>query len=165
MKNFIIAIAILVAGVSTTLAQGVVQTRAPQTPTVRPEVVFTSTKTGGAATDTVFSDIVALKGTLYSAVATQAQDTLHRFVGYQLVQGDTCSYTIAYQDCTPEGAPFNPGTWTTIGAALQYIPNRGNQLWASVGLSTHFVRFRLIRAQGSTQSVNGSRYTLSLFRY
>lgn len=164
MKNFIIAIVILVAGVYTTSAQGVQQVRAPQTPTVRPEVVFTSTKTGGAATDTVFSDIVALKGTLYSVNATAA-DTLHRFVGYQLVQGDTCTYTIAYQDCTPEGAPFNPGSWTTIGAALQYVPNRGNQLWASVGLSTHFVRFRLIRAQGATQSVNGSRYTLSLFRY
>jgi hypothetical protein len=164
MKNFIIAIVLLVAGVVTTSAQGVVQTRAPQTPTVRPEVVFTSTKTGGAATDTVFSDIVSLKGTLYSANATAA-DTLHRFVGYQLVTGDTCTYTIAYQDCTPEGAPFNPGTWTTIGVALQYVPNRGNQLWAAVGLSTHFVRFRLIRAQGGLANVNGSRYTLSLFRY
>lgn len=164
MKNFIIAIVILVAGVYTTLAQGVVQTRGPQTPTVRPELVFTSTKTGGAATDTVFSGVIALQGTLYSANATAA-DTLHRFVGYQLVQGDTCTYTIAYQDCTPEGAPFNPGTWTSIGAALQYVPNRGNQLWASVGLSTHFVRFRLIRAQGGTQSVAGSKYSLSLFRY
>lgn len=164
MKNFIIAIVLLVAGVVTTSAQGVVQTRAPQTPTVRPELVFTSTKTGGAATDTVFSEIVSLKGTLYSTNATAA-DTLHRFVGYQLVTGDTCTYTIAYQDCTPEGAPFNPGTWTSIGAALQYVPNRGNQLWAAVGLSTHFVRFRLIRAQGALQSVNGSRYSLSLFRY
>jgi hypothetical protein len=165
MKNIIILIAVLVAGVYTTSAQSVQQVRAPQTPTVRPEVVFTSTKTGGAATDTVFSGVIALQGTLYSAVTTQAQDTLHRFVGYQLVTGDTCTYTISYQDCTPEGAPFNPGTWTTIGAALQYVPNRGNQLWASVGLSTHFVRFRLIRAQGATQSVAGSKYSLSLFRY
>jgi hypothetical protein len=161
MKNFIIAIVLLVAGVVTTSAQGVVQTRAPQTPTVRPELVFTSLKTGGAATDTVFSDIVALKGTLYSATI----DTIHRFVGYQFVQGDTCTYTIAFQDCTPEGAPFNPGTWTTVGTALQFVPNRGNQIWSIVGLSTHFVRFRLIRAQGATQSVNGSRYSLSLYRY
>lgn len=162
MKNFIISIALIAAGVITTSAQSVIQLRGPQTPTIRPEVVFTSTKTGGAATDTVFSNVIALQGTLYPNTTA---DTVHRFVGYQQVTGDTCTYTLAFQDCTAEGVAFNPGTWTTIGIALQYVPNRANQLWQTVGLSTHFVRFRLIRAQGATQSVAGSKYSLSLFRY
>lgn len=166
MKNILIAIVASIAFATTAFSQAVVQTRQPQTSTVRPELVFQSLKNGGAATDTVISDIVALKGTLYSAIATTAADTLHRFVGYQIVTGDTCTYTIAYQDCTPEGAPFFPGTWTTIGAAaLQYVPNRGQPITAAVHVSTHFVRFRLIRAQGATQSVANSQYRLFLHRY
>lgn len=165
MKNIIVILVSFVALSIGVLAQSVHQSRAPQTPTIRPELVFKSVKTGGAATDTVFSNTIALQGTLYSAVSTIAADTLHRFVGYQLNTGDTCSYTLAYQDVSPEGAPFNPGTWTTIGAALQYIPNRANQLWQTVGLSTHFVRFRLIRAQGGTQSVTNATYSLFLYRY
>lgn len=165
MKNFILYVILAVATVSTAVAQAVITSRTPGTPTVRPELVFQSIKTGGAATDTVYSNTIALKGTLYSAVATVAADTLHKFVGYQTVTGDTCTYSIAFQEVSPEGYPYRPGTWTAIQTSVQFVPSQGRELWQAVGLSTHFVRFRLIRAQGSTQSVAGANYSLFLFRY
>lgn len=164
MKNIIISLFAILAFVTTSYSQGVVTSRQPQTGTVRPELVWQATKSG-IATDTVFSDVVALKGTLYTAVATSAADTLHRFVGYQLVTGDTCTYTLQYQDCTPEGAPFFPGTWTTIGGAIAFVPNRAVAATALVHVSTHFVRFRLIRAQGAAQAITNSLFRLFLHRY
>lgn len=163
MKNLILSLAF----VATTLgvaAQSVQVTRDPGTPTVRPEIVFTATKTGGAATDTVYSGVVAVKGTLYSAVATAAADTLHKFVGYQVVTGDTCTYSLAYQECTPEGVPFYT-TWTSLLSSFQFVPNRALGCWANILISSHFVKFRVIRAQGATQSVSNSVYSLFLYRY
>lgn len=167
MKNIIILVLLAVASLGLK-AQSVQITRDPGTPTVRPELVFSSTKTGGAATDTITSNIVSLKGTLYSAVATQAADTVHRFTGYITVTGDTCTYTLQVQELSPEGIPFAPGLWTTVakgGAQLQYIPNRASEVWHNVNLSVHFVRFRLFRAQGATQSVSNSLFQLFLYRY
>ena len=165
MKNIIIAMLSLFVFCTTAYSQAVVQTRQPQTSTVRPELVWQSIKNGGAATDTVFSDVVALKGTIYHDVNTAAADTLHRFVGWQSVTGDTCTYTLAYQDCTGEGVPILPTAWKTIGAAILYNPNQAAPATALVHLATHFVRFRLIRAQGATQSVVNSTFRLTLLRY
>jgi hypothetical protein len=164
MKNIIFIVAFVLSTAASVLAQPVIVNRGPQTPTVRPELVFRTTKTGGAATDTVFSDVVSLKGTLYSDVNTFAADTLHRFVGYQQVTGDTCTYSLAYQECSPEGSPFYT-TWTPILTSFQFVPNRARECWASVLLSSHFVRFRVIRAQGATASVASSVYSLFLYRY
>lgn len=165
MKNIIAVFAVALLTVTAAFGQSVIVDRQPQTSTVRPELVFQSLKNGGAATDTVTSDVIALKGTLYSAVATAAADTLHKFVGYQLVTGDTCTFSLAVQEVSPEGAPFRPGTWTALQTSIQYVPNQARELWSTVGISTHYVRFRLIRAQGATASVSNSLYKLFLYRY
>lgn len=143
------------------VAQPVVQTRVPQGPTVRPEQVFTITTTG-VVTDTVILGIAPLAGTLYSATS----DSTHRWVGYGIGSGDTCTYTLQVRQVSPEGYLLIGGTsWTTVGSAQQFIPGTWNQFSATTSVATHHLQFRLIRARGATQSVSGARFSFFLYRF
>lgn len=162
IRSLVLSVLVLVSTVFMAVAQPVQVTRGPQTPTITIERVFKATKGDTVTTDTVTSDVVALKGTLYSTTT----DTVHRFVGYVRNVADTCTYTIAYQDCTAEGTPITGAAWTNLAypIALVLLPNRFARIQQLVNVSTQYVRFRVIRGKGSTQSVYGS-VEIHLFRY
>jgi hypothetical protein len=142
------------------VAQPVVQSRNPQGPTVRPEKIFSITKSDTVATDTVVLGIAPLAGTLYTS------DTNHRWVGYGIGSGDTCTYTLQVRQVSPEGYLLIGGTaWTTVGSAQQFIPGTWNQFTATTNVATHHLQFRLIRARGATQAVLGAKFDLFLYRY
>lgn len=167
MKNIItiLSAVILVAAsftVSTVegVAQPVVQFRNPQGPTVRPEKLFTSIKNDNIATDTVILGTAPLAGTIY------ATDTTHRWVGYGIGSGDTCTYTLQVRQVSPEGYLLVGGTaWVTVGSAQQFIPGTWNQFTALTPVATHNLQFRLIRARGATQAVRDARFEFFLYRY
>ena len=169
MKNIItiLSAVILVAAsftVSTVegVAQPVVQSRNPQGPTVRPEKLFTVTKSDTVSTDTLILGTAPLAGTLYST----SNDSTHRWVGYATNSGDTCTYTLQVRPVSPEGyLLIGATTWVTVGSAQQFIPGQWNQYTATTSVAVHHLQFRVIRAKGSTQAVRGSRFEFSLYRY
>lgn len=161
MKNIFLVL-LLMIGVSVSYAQNpIVVYRTSQAPVYTVEEVFTYTWPSDTTTlDTIITPKINLKGTLY------VTDALHSMIGQVRNDLDTCTYTVAYQSMTGGGHILFAQAWTTCTtvSAQQLLPGEFAGFVNQLPTTTGWVRFRIIRSKGSTQSV-ASRTTITLHRY
>lgn len=159
MRTILTILTLVMATVAMS-AQHFTTTRGVATPSWRVDNTWTFKKADTVTTDTVTSPVVNLFGSFYPA----SPDTVHRINGGVINKFDTCTYTIAYFQCGPNGENLSGGSWTNIVTAQQLLPGVFFPWRFSVPITTQYVKFRAIRTKGSTQRVDNTAI-LYIYRF